>query len=50
MKQPHFKQVDKNPQKLKIENFLVRHNQKWVWLILSLDSKFDSISRLNQWN
>ena len=31
MKQPHFKH--KNSQKLKIENFLVRHNQKWVWLI-----------------
>ena len=37
MKQPHFEQVDKNPQKFNVENFLVRQGQKWVWPIWSLD-------------
>ena len=33
-----------------IENVLVGHGQKWVWLICSLDSKIDCISRINRWN
>ena len=50
MKQPHFKQVHKNSQNLKFENFLISHAQKLVWSIWSLDSKIDSVSRMNQWN
>ena len=26
------------------------HGQKWVWPVWSWDSKFDCISKLNQWN
>ena len=46
MKQPHFQHVDTNSQKLKIEDFLIGHGQKWVWPIWSLDSKIDVISRI----
>ena len=48
IKEANFLPVVTNSYKLKIdENFLCRHHQKWVWPVLSQDSKIDCISGMN---
>ena len=52
MKYPDFLHVDITSDKLKIDQKTWgegRHGQKWVWPILSRDSKIDCVSRMNRW-
>ena len=50
MKQPHLLSVDKNSQRLKVDQKFVGWSwSKWVWPVWFLDSKIDCIWRMNRW-
>ena len=46
-----FLHVDTNSHKIKVTKyFWGGHGQKWVWPVVSQDSKIDCTSKMNKWN